>query len=181
MRNLPIRKHPRLKRYDYSSNGAYFITFCVKDGHETLGEIVGRDALGAPCPHRNIPYIQLSEYGSALQKEIEDTHLYYDNIFVDKFVVMPNHVHLIIMIKHNQNAVDEDGAPRASRPTNMLIPNFIAILKKKTNRIYGFDMWQRSYHDHIIRNESDYQRIWQYIDQNPLRWEEDCYYTKQEA
>ncbi|MCL2344177.1 MAG: hypothetical protein FWC62_09860, partial [Firmicutes bacterium] len=73
-------------------------------------------------------------------------------------------------------AFSGDGAPRASRPTNALIPSIVAIIKKKTNKAAGFDMWQDSYHDHIIRDEGEYQRIWQYIDENPARWTEDEYH-----
>ena len=63
MKKLPIRKHPRLKGYDYSQNGAYFITFCVKDGHEMLGRVVGRDALGAPLMRDALdpPHVKLSD------------------------------------------------------------------------------------------------------------------------
>ena len=112
----------------------------------------------------------MSEYGDIIQKEIEETYLHYKNIVVDKFVIMPNHVHMIIIID------DENGAPRASRPTTALIPMVIAILKKKTNKMYGFDMWQTSYHDRIIRDKDEYQREWQYIDENPARWLEDEYF-----
>ena len=70
--------------------------------------------------------------------------------------------------------IDGDGgAPRASRPTS--IPNMIGILKRKTNKEYGFKMWQTSYHDHIIRNDEEYLRIWKYIDENPIKWNEDLY------
>ena len=163
-RELPVRKHPRLNGYDYSSNGAYFLTFCVKGRHEMLGQIVGRDAPGAP-------FMRLSEYGIIIKKEIEETHLHYTNIIVDNFVIMPNHVHMILILSN------DDGAPRAARPTNALVPNLISIMKKKTNKKYGFSMWQTSYHDHIIRNEADYQRIFQYIEENPIKWQEDRYYS----
>ena len=164
--SLPIRKHPRLKGYDYSQNGAYFITICVKDRHKMLGRIVGRDAPGAPC------YVELSEYGQVIYKEIEDTPLYYENITVEKFVVMPNHIHMIVLINGN------GGAPRASRPTSAWIPKMIGIIKRKTNKANGFNMWQTSYHDHIIRDEEEYLRIWKYIDENPIRWNEDEFNTE---
>ena len=100
---MPVRKQPRLKNYDYSSDGAYFITMCVEGRHEMLGRIVGRDALGAP-------FVELTEYGNIIRKEIEETHLYYKNVIIDKFIVMPNHIHMIILIQNEDN-----GAPRASR------------------------------------------------------------------
>ena len=131
-----------------------------------LGRIVGRDAPGAPC------VVELSEYGQVIHKEIEDTPLYYSYISIEKFVVMPNHIHMIVLIDGN------DGAPRASRPTSAWIPKMICIIKRKTNKIYGFNMWQTSYHDHIIRSEEEYLRIWKYIDENPIRWNEDEYNLK---
>ena len=176
MDKLPIRKYLRLQGYDYNQNGAYFITICVNDKHEMLGEVVGRDALGTP-------YIKLSEYGEIVFKEIEKTPSYYNGITIDKFVVMPNHVHMIITINRNYdsttiNEIKNNGAPRASRPTTALIPNIIAILKKKTNKIFSFNMWQDSYHDRIIRSEKEYQAICKYIDENPAQWAEDEYYEE---
>lgn len=69
------------------------------------------------------------------------------------------------------------GAPRSSRPTE-LIPRMIGAMKRFSNQEAGFDMWQTSYHDHIIRSEADYRRIWEYIDTNPAKWREDCYYEE---
>ena len=189
MSELPKRKNPRLSGYDYSDNGAYFITICTKDRLNLFGEIffdaqdvfpdgqnvsldtqdvfrnaqniVGCDALGAPK-------MRLSKYGLIVDKEIKETALYYQSITIDKYVVMPNHIHMIIVI-------DGNGVPRASRPT-MLIPNIIAALKKKTNKQCDGSLWQKSYYDHIIRNETDYLRIWQYIDENPVKWADDKYY-----
>jgi len=190
MKDLPVRKHPRLKGYDYNQNGAYFITFCVKDRHEILGRIVGRDALGAPFPADILgaPSIELSDYGEAVQREIEKTQECYDGVVVDKYVIMPNHVHMILLVNRDSvaprglsdngapRALSESVAPRASRPTNALIPSIVAIIKKKANKTAGFDMWQDSYHDHIIRDDGEYQRIWQYVDENPARWAEDEYH-----
>ena len=88
---------------------------------------------------------------------------------------------MIILIQNqNQNNViiNNNGAPRASRPTGALIPRIIGILKRKTNKKYGFQMWQDSYHDHIIRDKEDYRIKWQYIDANPAKWAEDDYFVK---
>ncbi len=124
--------------------------------------IVGRDALGAP-------FVQLSEYGTIVHNEIEETPLYYEDVSINKFIVMPNHIHMIVIINRN------DSAPRASRPTTALISIIISMLKKKTDKKIGFKIWQRSYHDHIIRDEEEYQKIRHYIDTNPLKWENDRY------
>ncbi len=105
-----------------------------------------------------------------MEKYIVSIPTAYDGVFVDKYVIMPNHVHLIIRVNRS-----EDGAPRSSRPTR-LIPRIIAAMKRFSNQEAGFNMWQTSYHDHIIRSEADYRRIWEYIDTNPSKWREDCYY-----
>ena len=118
---LPTRKHPRLKGYDYNQTGAYFITICVKDRRALLGEvIVGRDDPGTPktntdtmetpnmphAPHTNpivsdtsittpktASFVRLSEYGKIVQKNIDSIESHYKHVFVDKYVIMPNHIH----------------------------------------------------------------------------------------
>jgi len=164
--DLPIRKHPRLKGYDYNEAGAYFLTFCTKDKCAVLGKIVGRGILDAPC-------IQLSEYGKITLETIEFLRKRNHGINIDKYAIMPNHVHLIVVI-HGLNS----GASGMPRPTSAMIPKLISSVKRFVNKQAGLDIWQRSYHDHIIRDHAEYQRIWQYIDENPQSWMEDCYYPK---
>jgi len=166
MKELPVRKHPRLKGHDYNSYGAYFITACVKDKHEMFSDFVGRDDLGAP-------YVQLSKYGLIVQKYIDQIESYYPGVFLDNYVIMPNHIHMIIAIRRG-----EDGAPRSSRPTSATVAKILTALKKLTNKEFGFNIRQKSYHDHIIRDEAEYQKIWHYINQNPARWTKDRYYIK---
>ena len=170
MKKLPVRKHPRLKNYDYSSDGTYFITFCVKDRHEMLGKIVGRGILDAPC-------IELTEYGMHVVEAIAFLDSKNQNVTFDKYVIMPNHVHMIILIQ-NEAQINNGGASGKPRPTNALIPKLISSIKRFTNKQAGFCMWQDSFHDHIIRNEAEYRNIWRYIDKNPEKWEEDDYYKR---
>jgi REP element-mobilizing transposase RayT len=165
VKELPVRKHPRLKGYDYSKAGAYFITFCVKDKHEMLGQIaVGRGILDAPL-------VELSEHGKVLMGAIEFMNNNNNELTIEKYVIMPNHVHLIVLINDLSN-----GASGMPRPTNALIPKLVSSIKRFSNKQAGFNMWQRSFHDHIIRDDKEYLRIWQYIDQNPARWSEDDYF-----
>ena len=113
----------------------------------------------------------LSETGKAVEKQIQIMSGLYTDIRVDKFVIMPNHIHLIVSA--------ENGAPRTSPPTmaaNAVVPHFVSTLKRYTNRNVGYSMWQRSFHDHIIRNENDYRQIAEYVDNNPQSWTEDCFY-----
>lgn len=161
---LQTRKPNRLKDYDYSQDGAYFITICTKDRKEILSEIqptdVGNAVLG-------IPFVELTEYGKITEKIILQMQDFYDYMRIEKFVIMPNHIHLIITI-------GIDGVPRTAHPT---ISRFIGLMKRYINKEIGENIWQKSFHDHIIRDDIDYQNIWQYIDENPTKWTEDKYNT----
>jgi len=168
----------RLPGYDYGSAGYYFITFCTKKREPCLSWItpmktnnvcVGRDDPGAPNPPSNV--VVLTSYGTALNDLILTISAAYPYVTVHKYVIMPNHVHLLL-------SVDETcpGAPGSSRPTQ-LIPRIIAYLKRTVNRTAGRDLWQTTFYDHIIRSEADYLRIWEYIDTNPAKWPQDEYFT----
>ena len=176
-KKLPVRKNPRLREYDYSSNGRYFITFCVRNRHEILGQVVERGILDAAH------VVELSEYGINLRNTIDFVNKNLENIMIDKYVIMPNHVHIIVLVDKDGGADYGDsgasGKPRPPqpRPTDALIPKLLSSMKRYTNKLAGFNMWQNGYHDHIIRDDADYQRVWQYIDKNPEKWAEDRYYT----
>jgi len=176
MKELPTRKSIRLKKYDYSGAGAYFVTICVKDRHKLLGEVVvGDDSHIVP------PKVSHSEYGRIVDQFIKNITAAYKGVFVDKYIVMPNHIHIILVLENKKNesnaTAGESGTMWASSPT-MAIPTIVRSLKILVAKKCGFSFWQRSYHDHIIRNEEEYLRIAQYIDENPARWQDDCYYTK---
>ena len=162
--DYPQRKTIRLQNYDYSTPGAYFVTICTQGRKCILSEItVGADALGGP-------QVRLTRIGQIVEKYILSTES-IPGVHVEKYVIMPNHVHLILSVDGT------DGPPRASAPTMAVVPNVISALKRLVNREAGTNIWQRSYHDHVIRGEADYRGIWTYIDTNPARWAEDCYYS----
>ena len=163
---LPKRKPTRLQEYDYSQNGAYFITICTHNKECILSRIV---TVGEGFP---LPQIRLTAYGRIVDCFIKELSNRYHDISVDHYVIMPNHIHLLISI-HGENG---RGNPS---------PTIIGWLKyqstKAINGIRGTQgerVFQRSFHDHIIRNEQDYQKIWEYIEYNPCKWEADCFYTK---
>ena len=81
---------------------------------------------------------------------------------IDKYVIMPNHIHLIIII---------------DRESNLSISNIIKKYKEWITKEIGKSIWQKSYYDHIIRNEKDYLRIWKYIEENIIKWSLDKYYS----
>lgn len=155
----------RLPNWNYSSSGCYFITFCTKGRNCILSQVVGRDDPGAPAA------VVLTELGRYLAQCLDTLSDAYPNVTLHQAVIMPNHVHLLVSIDH-----PEVSAPRSSRSTHQ-IPRIIAALKRFTNQKAGMQLWQSSYHDHIIRSRADYLRIWQYIHTNPQKWEEDCYHA----
>ena len=163
---LPKRKSTRLREYDYSGCGAYFITICAKDKKQLLSEIYVGDGV------LDVPQNTLSQYGEIAEKYINQINEFYKHIFVDKYVIMPNHIHLILLITDV-----EFGTSRTPSPTNSEISKFVSTFIRFCNRKYGGNIWQRSFHDHIIRGESDYKKIWEYIDTNVLKWEKDCFYN----
>ena len=162
---LPVRKPNRLRSYDYSTPGAYFITICTQDRKTILGRIVGGGALDAPK-------VMLSKAGTMVRKHILSGNQIH-GVTVDKYVIMPNHIHLILLVDETAAG----GTSKAPSPTNAIIPHFVSTFKRFCHRDLGNRIFQRSYHDHVIRDEGDYLKIWQYIDTNPAKWEEDCFYT----
>ena len=158
---LQKRKPNRLKDYDYSQNGAYFITICTHNRECILSKIVKPTNVGNAV--LGIPLVELLEYGKITEKIISQMCNYYDYMRIEKYIIMPNHIHLIIRI-------GIDGVPRTAHPT---ISRFIGLMKRYINNEIGKNIFQKSFYDHIIRDENDYQRIWQYIEENPIKWEED--------
>ena len=159
----PQRRDPRLKGWDYGQNGAYFITVCTKNRDLTLGTIAGGDAHIAP----RVRLTALGELARGYLRSVPG---------ILKFVVMPNHVHFIVAL--------ENGPMWASAPTEanaklaVTIPKLVRSYKTLVTKACGAPVWQRGYHDHIIREEEDFLRVWTYIDHNPLKWELDEYYTE---
>ncbi|MBQ6895168.1 MAG: transposase, partial [Clostridia bacterium] len=166
---LPKRKPTRLKGYDYSQSGAYFITICTKERKELLSKIIVGDGV------LDVPENILSEYGKIADKHINQMNVFYDILSVDKYVIMTNHIHLIINVSAD-NDIKQCGMSGTPSPTNALIARFVSTLKRFCNKEYGFNIWQRSFHDHIIRDKDDYDKIWEYIDSNTLKWKQDCFY-----
>ena len=162
---LPKRKPNRIPRFDYSTPGAYFIPICTHDKLPLLCTIVGGGALDAPD-------VRLSRSGEIVQKYILSGNC-IPGVIVEKYVIMPNHIHLILLVEAGASA----GTSRAPSPTNAVVPHFVSTLKRFCHRDIGKKIFQRSYHDHVIRNEASYLKIWQYIDTNPIRWTADCFFV----
>ncbi len=167
--DLPKRKPTRLKDYDYSSEGAYFITICAHNKQCIFSSVVG-------AIHES-PESVLNENGKVVYDIIQKLNDRFD-IIIDKYVIMPNHIHLIVVIEESKRAIRESPLQKRS-----LVSKAMGYLKMnaskqihKTN--HNQKVWQRLFHDHVIRDECDYLKIWNYIDTNPAKWNEDCFFIK---
>ncbi|MBQ3145699.1 MAG: transposase [Clostridia bacterium] len=156
--NLLKRKEIRIKEYDYCQEGMYFITICTRDRKCLLGKISEEDK------------IDLSKYGQVVEKYMKSINSIYENICINSYVIMPNHVHMIC------NIIYKNGSSRTPTPTNETIPFLISTLKRFTNKECKTKIWQRNYYEHIVRNEKEYIKILEYIKNNPLNWNADKYF-----
>ena len=170
---MPLRKLNRLADYDYSQPGAYFLTVCVKDRACVLGSIVGADDHIGPQPNPVGtddyigPHIDLSNVGKIVEK-------YTCTIpGIDQYVIMPNHVHMILRISAKDPL---EGPMWSSAPTDTSIITLVRTWKTLITKELGVSIWQRSYYDHVIRDEQDYLTKVQYMINNPAKWYEDQYY-----
>ena len=215
--NLPKRKQIRLPDYDYSAPGAYFVTICTHEKRCILSTItVGDGVLDVPC-------VRLSPYGKIVEETLREIVNTYSWLSLDRYVIMPNHIHLLLRIRGNgpsgtpaptreagngpsgtpaptrEAGTGPSGTPAPTReagngpsgtpaptrdtdigpsvPANAALPRLISTLKRFTNKKCGTQLWQRSYHEHVIRGEADYRQIWEYITTNPVRWAEDRYFS----
>ena len=176
MNELPQRKRNRLPGYDYRQNGAYFITICAKDRHEIFEEIIANPDTGAGVGDAGVgadahigPQIKLTPYGKTVERHLQHIP------GLEKYVIMPNHIHMIIAIYDTM----ENGPMQASSPTQG-ISQRVRSFKTMVTKELGFSAFQRSFYDHIIRDDAEYEQIWQYIENNPAKWEEDRFYNAPE-
>ena len=159
------RKHPRLKDYDYSQSGAYYITICTQDRLCILSKIVGRGL--APAE------IRLSEYGEIVREQLLSLEDCFPSVSIDQYVIMPNHIHILFLI-------DEEAAGASPRPTIMdVICAFKSLATRACKKAKPIPkLFQDSFYEHVLRNIRDYEQIAEYISANPARWEEDELYIK---
>ncbi len=159
---LPKRKHNRISGYDYGQSGAYFITICTQNRKKILSKItVGTPVPG--CPQE--PHQELLPCGKITEKYIRQMDAFYNCISVDRYVIMPDHIHFLLTVH------ETDGHPGRGVPTRTsVIARFVGTFKRFCNKEYGINIWQSRYYDHVIRNQQDYDEIWQYIENNPRKW-----------
>ena len=166
---FPKRKHPRLKNFDYGSDGAYFITICTKNRRCLLSHIVGRGL--APADTCNITYTPLGKIAETQLLLLESR---FASLTVDQYVIMPNHIHAILVINN-------ETAGASPRPTVMDIICAYKSLTTRECKRCGFQgqLFQSSFYEHVVRGPADYSKISEYIRENPLRWQEDTLFAEE--
>ena len=172
---LKERKRLRLKEYDYSQPGAYFVTICTKDRENRFGEIANGE-------------MQENDLAAVVHTCWNDLTDHYPNVALDQFVVMPNHVHAIVVILDEPAMVREctvgDGlrpsptrpSPTRKHPLSEIVRAFKSFSARRINEITntpGTPVWQRGFYDHIIRDDRSMTRIREYIAHNPQHWASD--------
>jgi REP element-mobilizing transposase RayT len=172
-KELPQRKLTRLKNADYNRNGAVFLTVCTKDRRCILSRIVGT---GVP----DGPKVELTPYGKVADKYIRQLNDFYEEISVESYVIMPNHIHIMLWVKgeNGPSRTPENGPSGTPVPTvqNSIPSRFVSTFKRFCNKEYGENIWQYRSNDHIIRNRQDYEEHLRYIYENPIRWQYDELY-----
>ena len=164
------RKELRIKQHDYSSAGAYFITICTKDRQKILSYITKPVGVGA---HDDplYPQIQLTSIGEIVEKYLLSSEN-ISGVKIDRYVIMPDHIHAIIILYPEKYANYQQGSSRAPTPTNEMLPHIVSTFKRFCNKEIGYNIFQRGYIEHIIRDREDYETRLRYIYENPMRW---CY------
>ncbi|MBR5453286.1 MAG: transposase [Clostridia bacterium] len=169
MEKFNFRKNVRLYGANYNQAGEYFITICTENRKCMLSHIVGTGVLDGP-------QIKLTEYGKIADKYIKQINDFYDYISIENYIIMPNHIHLLITLKAYENG--PSGTPVPTRQ-NSVISRLISTFKRFCNKEIGKNIWQYRSYDHIIRNKKDYDRHVKYIHENPLRWYYDELYSEE--
>jgi putative transposase len=170
------RKSIRLKRYDYSENGAYFITICIQHRECLFGEIVAGE-------------MRLNGAGMLAQKWWLELKNKYPHIELDEYVIMPNHFHGIITIQNetavgaiHESPLRSDISTRRKMTLSKIVGYFKMNSAKYINQLLNTKeqkLWQRNYYEHIIRNEQSLTQIQEYIINNPSNWEQDELFERQ--
>ena len=155
------RKVNRLRDYDYSTPNAYFVTICTEKRKNLFWPDVGA-IIDRP---QEVPLTQL---GKIVRRSIESIPEHYPAVSVDHYVIMPNHIHLLLQIH-----TDSDGRSLIA-PT---ISTVVRLMKGAASKEAGYAMWQKGFYDHVIRGDKDYLDAWQYIEWNPAKWAEDKLYN----
>ena len=159
---FPKRKHPRMKFFDYSSNGSYFVTICVQNRKQILSSVVDNNVV-------------LTPYGEIAKNELLNIEKRYSFLKIESYVIMPNHIHVLFEFLHVENK-DSAGAKQPALQNDHLLQDVVSCFKSKSTKIinkqynYG-KVFQTSFYEHVINNQDDWSNTWDYIENNPQTWE----------
>jgi putative transposase len=171
------RQSIRLPEYDYSQTGAYFVTVLTYQRECILGDVIDDE-------------VSLSEIGKIVEAVWREIPAHFPNVSSDEYVIMPNHVHGIIRIESDivrarhaspLRVHANKSSPKGtdSRSLGAIIGSFKSAVTKRIHLLQGFQnihLWHRNYYEHVIRNVRDYERVLDYIQSNPINWEQDSEY-----
>ena len=183
IKEFPNRKHPRMKHFDYSSNGNYFVTICTHNHKQILSYIVD-------------DRVVLTNFGEIVKNELINLEDKYDFLKIENYVIMPNHVHVLFLFQHDENK-ESAGAEQPALQNRVsidakndksnilqnnhllqdIVGRFKSISTKTINKKYQYGkVFQTSFYEHVITDERDWSNIWDYIDNNPRTWNTDELY-----
>ncbi len=173
-KDLPKRKSTRLKSFDYSSAGAYFVTICVRDRMQILSEIVRTDLTSANKTNGiavgeglALPEItlKLKPCGEIVKEQLQLIETRFPSVTVEDYVIMPDHIHAVIFLH------GKAGGASPSPTLDDVICAFKSLTSRSCKQKYGIEkMFQRSSAGHIVRDREDYETRRKYIYENPKRW-----------
>ena len=169
--SLPQRKHTRMKGFDYSTSGAYFVTICTQNRQCLFSRIICRDFSSTE--------VQYTDYGKIAEEQLFLLEKRFSCLKVDRYVIMPNHIHAILILEKAAGA-----SPRPTDVKNATLAEIVCAYKSLTTRrcksIQPIDkIFQASFYEHVIRGHEDYGKISEYIVNNPKKWELDSLYMKE--
>ena len=158
---LPQRKKNRLPDFDYGTPNAYFVTVCAQNHKCVFWETTD---FVAERP-QDVP---LSVLGRIVKAGIENIPICYLPVAVEHYVIMPNHVHMLLRV-----SLENSGRPMTAPTVSAVVNQFKGYVTKAA----GVRVWQKGFYDHVVRSDADFINIWQYIEGNPSKWAEDKYNT----
>jgi putative transposase len=177
LKTMRQRKSPRLQGYDYTETGAYFITICTHNREMLFGEVVDGG-------------MRLNPIGKITDECWAQIPTHFPNIKIDCYVVMPNHVHGIVIIEtqepvgttHVSSTMSDSMRPNGPKAGSLgaIIGSYKGAVSRQINQVLNLEtsrIWQERFHDHIIRNSDALHQIQTYVQTNPARWKDDTFYV----
>ena len=173
-KELPKRKPTRLKNFDYSSAGAYFVTICIRDRMNILSEIVKTDIASADKTNRSAVgeglappeiTVKLKPCGAIAKEQLQLIETRFPSVAVEDYVIMPDHIHAVIFLH------EKAGGASPSPTLDDVVCAFKSLTSRSCKQKFGIEkMFQRSSAEHIVRDRDDYETRRKYIYENPMRW-----------